>query len=109
MFRKMVKVIKKKFIKYFGSLPLVFACSAALNPYLNVGGVELLITRITENLDLSFGLDGHDPDYLESRIFKFNDNFKKLFGIYATKYGQQQNLIVIKCGSDRLEWQVTLI
>lgn len=110
MFRKMVKVIKKKFIKYFGTLPLVFTCSAALNPCLNVGGVELLISRITENLDISFGLDGQDPDYLESQIFKFNDNFKKLFAIYATKYGQQHNPIVdqMRAGSSRMTRDINI-
>ena len=83
----MVKIIKKKFIKYFASLPLVFSCSAALNSCLNVGGVDYLITKIMENLDLSFGLDGEDPNYITTQIFRFNDHFQKLFGIYATKYG----------------------
>ena len=73
---------------------MVFTCSAALNPCLNVGGVELLITKIMENLGLSFGLDGDDAEYIPSQIFRFNDNFQRLFGVYATKYGHQQNLII---------------
>ena len=110
MFRKMVKIIKKKFIKYFASLPLVFTCSAALNPCLNVGGVELLIRKIMENLGLSFGLDGDDADYIESQIFRFNDHFQKLFGIYATKYGHQQNPIVdqMRAGSSRMTRDINI-
>lgn len=110
MFRKMVKIIKKKFIKYFASLPLVFTCSAALNPCLNVGGVELLITKIMENLDLSFGVEGEDPNYITSQIFYFKDNFKKLFGVYATKYGQQQNPIVdqMRAGSSRMTRDINI-
>ena len=38
--------------------------------------------------------DNPDPNYINSEIFKFNDNFTKLFGFYATKYGQQANPIV---------------
>ena len=82
LFRKMVRIIRTKFIKYFANIPLVFTCAATLNPCLNVSGVELLIRSILENLEISDGID--NVEFLEQQIFRFNDNFQKLFGIYAT-------------------------
>jgi hypothetical protein len=76
----------------------------------NVGGVELLITKIMENLDLSFGVEGEDPNYITSQILRFNDNFKKLFGVYETKYVQQQNPIVdqMRAGSSRMTRDINI-
>ncbi|XP_071728376.1 cyclin-dependent kinase G-1-like [Rutidosis leptorrhynchoides] len=49
-----------------------------------------------DNLGLQDGMDPEeaDHDYINKVIFKFNDNFKKLFEIYAIKFGQRPNPIV---------------
>lgn len=50
--------IKEKLLKYFKEIPPVFTCAAALNPCLNVGGVETLIEQIA----FSFNPTEDDPD-----------------------------------------------
>ena len=42
-----------KLLKYFDEIPLVFTCAAALNPTLNVGGVETLIKQIAYCFNLT--------------------------------------------------------
>lgn len=90
LFQNMVIAMKSKFLKYFRELPLVFTCAAALNPTINVGGVNVLMGQIYENL----GLSELEPNFVQNQVFKFNDSFKKLFEMYATKYGQPSNVIV---------------
>ena len=45
----------EKVLKYFDEIPLVFTCVAALNPTLNVGGVETLIESIAFSFNLQEG------------------------------------------------------
>lgn len=90
MFTNMVLAMKTKFFKYFQEMTLVFTCAAALNPTINVGGVNVLMRQIAKNL----GLNQLEPHFVQNQNFKFNYSFKKVFHHYATKYDQPTNLIV---------------
>ncbi|GJS13941.1 hypothetical protein Tco_0408413 [Tanacetum coccineum] len=59
----------------------VITCAAALNPYFNVHGVELLIETIST--DLEFFDDGHATKAKKW----FNDSLEGLYNIYYAKYG----------------------
>ena len=82
MFGQMVKPMKAKFIKYFKNMPPVITCAAALNPTLNVGGVETLI----ENISYDLGLLDEDQQFASKEISKFNKAFQSLFEVYLTKH-----------------------
>lgn len=83
--------MKAKLLKYFIEIPFSFLCAVSLNPYLNVTGVEVLITSIC----VAFGL--HTPTNNSFSIEQkraFNRNFSDLFDHYKNFFGggsQQQN------------------
>ena len=52
MFMELTTVVKFKLQKYLMKLPTVFTCAAALNPCVNVIGVDTLIDEINVNLRL---------------------------------------------------------
>ena len=63
-------------------LPAVFTCATALNPCVNVIGIDTLIDKINVNLRLY-------EDNLEWTSFtkaKFANNFKSLYDVYNDKY-----------------------
>ncbi|KAJ9541171.1 hypothetical protein OSB04_027677 [Centaurea solstitialis] len=80
--------MKAKLLKYFLEIPFGFLCAAALNPYLNVIGVEVLITNICQ----AFGLDTSTE-----HIRLFNVNFQRLFDHYKNIYGVEANIKPLKC------------
>jgi hypothetical protein len=83
LYEKMVEPMKKKLKKYFEEIPPTFACAAALNPCLNIIGVELFIEKISFNLEL------HDEDIMHASKAnnEFYKNFKELFQYYFVKHG----------------------
>ena len=83
MFDKMLVAMKSKLKKYFEEMPPVFTCAAALNPTLNVSGVEILLDKISYDL----GLDEGDSFYSMRAKETFNQQFKSLFMIYSEKHG----------------------
>jgi hypothetical protein len=83
IFEKMIEAMKKKLKKYFEEVPLVFTCAAALNPLVNVSGVEVLLEKITADL----GLYNDDPMFEMREKDRFNTHFKTLFMVYFQKYG----------------------
>jgi hypothetical protein len=78
----MVAPMKAKLRKYFKEMPPVISCAAALNPCLNIFGVELLIDNICNDLDLN----DEDPFFSQNTKDYFNKSFKDLFGHYFQKY-----------------------
>ena len=83
MFMELTTVVKIKLQKYLMELPAVFTCSAALNPCINVIGVDTLFDEINVNLRLY-------KDNLEWASFtkaKFANDFKSLYDVYNDKYG----------------------
>ncbi|KAL4590434.1 hypothetical protein LXL04_003363 [Taraxacum kok-saghyz] len=63
-------------------MPPVITCAAALNPTLNVSGVETLI----ENISYDLGLLDEDQQFASKEISKFNKAFQSLFEVYLTKH-----------------------
>jgi hypothetical protein len=88
IFESMTIPMKDKFKKYFADLPPVICCAAALNPLINVTGVETLIENICDDLDM------YEQDVMYSRNAKrdFNTQFQNLFDHYLTKYGNRSNV-----------------
>jgi len=80
----MVPPMKEKFRKYFRELPPVFTCAAALNPCLNIIGVESLIDRIANELDLN---NPQDPCFSQTMKNTFQKHLTGMFDAYLTKYG----------------------
>jgi len=83
-FVKMVEPMKEKFKKYFKEIPPVFTCAAALNPYINVAGVETTIDEINSYLCLW----EEDPDFAKNTKNQFNNCLNSMFDAYLVKYGQ---------------------
>ena len=83
IFEQLGKAMADKLLKYFDEIPLVFTCAAALNPTLNVGGVESLI----EDIAFAFKLTDGNPNFVANQQKHFKDSFEKMFDIYSTKYG----------------------
>jgi hypothetical protein len=88
IYDEIVKPMKVKLLKYFKDMPPVITCSAALNPTLNVGGVEVLLGSIAYDL----GLLDEDPDFSSKAISNFNNCFQSLFQVYLEKYGATTNI-----------------
>ncbi|KAI3683113.1 hypothetical protein L1987_83613 [Smallanthus sonchifolius] len=61
----------------------VITCAAALNPTINVFGVETLIDRITYALNL----DSEDIHFAQGTKTYFNKCLQDLFDVYLHKYG----------------------
>jgi len=85
----MVGPMKEKLRKYFAEIPPVFTCAAALNPCLNKKGVENLIDKIANELNLN---TKDDPFFSQGLKSRFNKNFSSLFDIYLAKYGQTSHI-----------------
>ena len=83
LFANMVVPMKEKLKKYFQEIPPVITCAAAINPCYNVSGVEYLIKKIGEDLDLN----QIDPFYVNNAQESFTKNFKRLYDVYFEKYG----------------------
>jgi hypothetical protein len=83
LFKLVGETMKDKLLKYFKELPPVFTCAAALNPVVNVGGVETLIEQIA----FSFKLTEDDPNFILNQQNYFNKCFRDMFDVYLTKYG----------------------
>ncbi|KAI3813486.1 hypothetical protein L1987_18211 [Smallanthus sonchifolius] len=79
----MAKPMKAKFKKYFSEMPAVVTCSAALNPTINVTGVETLIGSISDDLNMF----EEDPNFESNAIRDFNSAFNNMFDYYLRKYG----------------------
>jgi len=90
IFEEVGKAMVGKLLKYFDEIPLVFTCAAALNPTLNVGGVETLI----ESIAFAFNLTEGNPNFVTIQQKHFKDCFEKMFDIYTTKYGSTSNPII---------------
>lgn len=88
IFEDVVKPMKAKLLKYFKEMPPVITCSAALNPTLNVAGVEVLLQNIAYDL----GLLDEDPEFASKSISTFNSCFQSLFQVYLQKYGTTSNI-----------------
>jgi len=82
-FEGMVKTMKLKLKKYFKEMPPVFTCAAALNPTLNVSGVEVLLEKICFDL----GLWEEEPMIAMRLKAEFNRHLQALFQVYYEKYG----------------------
>ena len=87
IFVLVTRPMRQKLVKYFKEMPPLFTCAAALNPCINVTGVEALITKIS----MSLNLHKDNSNYIRNQINIFNDTFTNLFDIYATKYGNMSN------------------
>ncbi|GJX70099.1 zinc finger BED domain-containing protein RICESLEEPER 2 [Tanacetum coccineum] len=83
LFASMVESMTEKLRKYFKEIPPVITCAAALNPCFNISRVELLIEKISIDLEL------HKENNFFARDAKnyFNKCFKDLFDVYFNKYG----------------------
>ncbi|XP_076926083.1 zinc finger BED domain-containing protein DAYSLEEPER-like [Bidens hawaiensis] len=75
--------MKKKFQKYFEEIPPMFTCDAALNPYLNVSGVEVLIEEIFDNM----GMNEIDPMLSTEAKDSFNKSLQEIYDHYFKIYG----------------------
>ncbi|MFS7928440.1 putative HAT dimerization domain, ribonuclease H-like superfamily [Helianthus anomalus] len=80
--------MREKFKKYFKEIPPVVTCASAINPTINVTGVETLIESIVDDLNL------HEEDPFFSRNAKkdFNKAFQNMFDHYLNKYGSKSNI-----------------
>ncbi|KAJ0505183.1 putative transcription factor/ chromatin remodeling BED-type(Zn) family [Helianthus annuus] len=89
MLRNMLTPMINKFKKYFLDLPPVFLCAAALNPILNVAGVNALVDEIYDKLDM------HEVDpTLKGKTKKlFDESLNKLYDHYLKKYGEKNHTI----------------
>ena len=83
IFQQIGNTIKEKLLKYFKSIPPVFSCVAALNPMLNVSGVETLI----ESIAFAFHLTDNDSNFVTNQQAYFNKYFREMFYVYLNKYG----------------------
>ena len=61
IFQQVGATMAEKLLKYFDEIPPVFTCAAALNPVLNVCGVETLI----ESIAFSFNLQEGNPFFCQ--------------------------------------------
>ena len=86
-YEKMVFAMKAKLKKYFKEMPPIFVCAAALNPTLNVSGVELFIEKISYNL----GLYDDDVSIGDRLKADFNRQFHALFLYYNEKFGSSSS------------------
>ncbi|KAM0041071.1 putative transcription factor/ chromatin remodeling BED-type(Zn) family [Helianthus debilis subsp. tardiflorus] len=95
MLRNMLKPMIEKFKKYILDLPPVFLCAAALNPILNVPGVEAIIEEIYDKLDMH----EEDPTLKDKVKESFNSNLSKLYDHYLKKYGDKNHTNLFKSRS----------
>ncbi|KAJ9551028.1 hypothetical protein OSB04_015073 [Centaurea solstitialis] len=82
-FQTIGEKMKEKLLKYFLELPPTFTCAAALNPTINVGGVEGLINDIA----FVFGIPSLNPNYIENAQNSFNRSLQNMYEVYLSKYG----------------------
>ncbi|KAJ0466476.1 putative transcription factor/ chromatin remodeling BED-type(Zn) family [Helianthus annuus] len=87
MFSEMIRPMKVEFIKYFKEMSPVFTCAAALNPTLNVRGVEILLENITSNLNLL----EEDMHFAANVKTNFTKHFSNMFEVYKAKYESMRN------------------
>ena len=88
-FSDMVPPMLDKLRKYFADLPAVFTCAAALNPWYNVNGVENLIQKIANELELN---TPQDPFFSQNLQSKFQNQFSTMFDVYLTRYGETTHI-----------------
>jgi len=84
----MIAPMKAKFKKYFEEMPPAITCAAALNPCLNVAGVEMLI----ENICYDLGLNDDNPNCSTNLLQTFNRQLQDMFDHYLVKYGNSTNI-----------------
>ena len=70
IFEQVGKAMAEKLLKYFDEIPLVFTCASALNPTLNVGGVETLIESIAFAFNLTEGNPNSTKTFLKTVLKK---------------------------------------
>ncbi|KAK1424635.1 hypothetical protein QVD17_19968 [Tagetes erecta] len=78
----MTRPMKEKLRNYFKAMPPIFTCATALNPYVNVAGVEFLIEKITNNLDL----EKEDVHFSTNAKADFNRYLSNMFDVYLSRY-----------------------
>ncbi|GJS16342.1 zinc finger BED domain-containing protein RICESLEEPER 2-like protein [Tanacetum coccineum] len=83
LFANIIQPMKEKLRKYFKEISPVITCAAALNPCFNISGVELLIEKISIDLEL----DKENIFFARDAKHYFNKCFKDLFDVYYNKYG----------------------
>jgi hypothetical protein len=84
-FEDMINAMKLKLKKYFKEMPPIFTCAAALDPTLNITGVEVLFEKISDDLGM-----WEEEAHFNMRIKeRFNQQFKSLFLVYNDKYGSR--------------------
>ena len=88
-FNDMGKKMKEKFRKYFEELPAVLTCAAALNPCINVGGVESLIEKICDELGLN---TAENPCFNQTLSNTFNAALSNMYDVYLTRYGSSSQI-----------------
>ena len=81
-FQLVGQTMKIKLLKYFKEIPPIFTCAAALNPTLNVSGVETMIEQIA----FASNLPEEDPHFVKNQQKYFNKCFHDMFDVYLTKY-----------------------
>ncbi|XP_076926505.1 zinc finger BED domain-containing protein RICESLEEPER 3-like [Bidens hawaiensis] len=82
----------KKFLKYFEGIPPVFTCAAALNPYINVAGVEALIKEIYDNM----GAREIDPMASTEAKDSFNKSLQEIYDHYFKIYGSSSKSTFVR-------------
>jgi len=75
--------MEAKFIKYYREMPAMFTCAAALNPTINVQGVENMIECINNSLNLNID----DNEHLG--VSHFNNIFTQFYNHYDELYGSR--------------------
>lgn len=82
MFSEMIRPMKEKLQNYFKAMPPIFTCAAALNPYVNVAGVEFLIEKTAQNLEL----EKEDIHFSSNAKADFNRHLSDMFNVYFSRY-----------------------